>query len=629
MIKERTFSIERLFLAAALTAILVAEGKAATPIIAVPFRTDAERLSARRACTDSERWDLSKKVPETSRDYFESFIHKKLTPVRSFAEAIALRRMSQDTEVRYFAEYWISRSLYESKLVHVASDGLTAIASRPLSDETAGVQIAALDCLIEINHKFPGVGLSSSVTERLPEFLKFAKTEGAKEVVALAITTTLQAMLTVEKVGGKSVESMITLLKDSGAHEPLARGVWAARQSHHSKTVAELIKFVNHSRMPDSLKKYMDSSRILMARAFYSMGKFEDAVTQYKSISKSSNELATSLSELSWAYLLAEKYNEAIGTAMSMQAGGLRNTFAPEAPMVMAMALNEICQYPESVKAINTFRKFYEGPYKWLSKTDLAQLYPVAIDFIRKKNNQVPIRIATEWIRSPVFISHQDELNLMVDEKSAMRSVARNGAKEQKLLFDEIIKFARELKPKYKVAKMKLKEGQELPGKIQKDLLYLKAQVAHFRQLQKAAPIWHVVTGNYKKKSPGIETRLIASINKDLGMRSKRMMRQLEEIAENTQLIEVEIYNGATEDIIWQNAHPEYKKVAKQMKDEHERTNAAKVWNWGTVNTAAEGEENTEIWEDELGSFKADLFDNCSSKDRYLALKKVRPERRE
>lgn len=28
-----------------------------------------------------------------------------------------------------------------------------------------------------------------------------------------------------------------------------------------------------------------------------------------------------------------------------------------------------------------------------------------------------------------------------------------------------------------------------------------------------------------------------------------------------------------------------------------------------------------EVWDDELGSFKADLFDNCSSKDRYMTVK--------
>ena len=62
------------------------------------------------------------------------------------------------------------------------------------------------------------------------------------------------------------------------------------------------------------------------------------------------------------------------------------------------------------------------------------------------------------------------------------------------------------------------------------------------------------------------EKKLVARINADLDARTLRMLDQLEEIAENVQLIEIEIYNGASHDIIWQNAHPDYKEIAKKMK---------------------------------------------------------------
>src|SRR6185437_5883858 len=98
-----------------------------------------------------------------------------------------------------------------------------------------------------------------------------------------------------------------------------------------------------------------------------------------------------------------------------------------------------------------------------------------------------------------------------------------------------------------------------------------------------------------------------------------RMLTQLDEIAENIQLIEVEIYNGASQDIIWQNAHPDYKKIAEQMKDQREAVERSKTWDWGRE--VAGSDDSQEIWEDELGSFKANLFDNCSSKDKYIAIR--------
>src|SRR5581483_11569629 len=120
--------------------------------------------------------------------------------------------------------------------------------------------------------------------------------------------------------------------------------------------------------VPPLLKRFTDPSRILLSRAYYTDGKFDASAAHLRQVAKSSNQLAAWLEELSWAFLMNDRYSEAIGTAMNLEAGGLRHTFAPEAGMVMAMALNELCQYPESVRAIQLLRKHYEQPYKWLSE---------------------------------------------------------------------------------------------------------------------------------------------------------------------------------------------------------------------------------------------------------------------
>jgi hypothetical protein len=343
-------------------------------------------------------------------------------------------------------------------------------------------------------------------------------------------------------------------------------------------------------------------------------------------ISKSSNELANSLEELSWAYLMAEQYREAIGTAMNLQAGGLRKTFAPEAPMVMSMAMNEICQYPDSLNAANIFRKNYEQSFKWLSqwknsgKSD--NLYKLAVQFL-KKQGEAPVRVASEWVRSPVFLANQDEINLLFDEKDSASGLQKWGSKEQNRIGQEILTNLKELKPAFYAARAKLKPGEELPSKVKNGLQKLKQDVIAFRRMQKAAPVWKAVLANHQKHAPGIERRLATEIQTDLKARTDRMITQLEETAENIQLIEVEIYNGASEDIIWQNAHPEYKKMAKELDDDADRSPASKVWDWGRTKVASENDD-VEVWEDELGSFKADVVDNCSSKDKYLALKSKR-----
>jgi hypothetical protein len=286
----------------------------------------------------------------------------------------------------------------------------------------------------------------------------------------------------------------------------------------------------------------------------------------------------------------------------------------------MAMAMNELCQFPESVRAIGIFRKNYEQPYHWLTswsqQADASKLYKTSVEFIQRKPTQVPERIASEWIRSPLFISTQEEINVYFDERDVTPKISKAAADEQRWIANDILKKARELKPKLKLAKMKLKPGQPLSNSIRDQLAELKDEVIHWRRMQLAAPVWSVISKRYLATIPTQQGKLIARINDDLKTRNLRMLSQLEEISENIQLIEVEIYNGASEDIIWQNAHPDYKQVAKSFREE--ATAPDKVWDWGR--SIANSDDNTEIWEDELGSFKANIFDNCSSKDRYLSL---------
>ena len=62
------------------------------------------------------------------------------------------------------------------------------------------------------------------------------------------------------------------------------------------------------------------------------------------------------------------------------------------------------------------------------------------------------------------------------------------------------------------------------------------------------------------------------------------------------------------------STHHEVETVAQQVTMSHEDH----PWLTCTIDGV---DENGEIWEDELGSFKANLFDNCSSKDKYLAIR--------
>ena len=414
------------------------------------------------------------------------------------------------------------------------------------------------------------------------------------------------------------------VLHGAGPYEDFAVALRASHDNDHNTAVTAMDRFLSAPSLPPALRRFTNTAHLLMARNLYSLQQFDRAAMHLRQVTKSSNELSAALEELSWTQLMNDRLSDSIGTAMTLQAGGLRHTFAPEAPMVMAMALNELCQYPESVRAINMFRKNYEKPYEWL-QTGLTSsgnnLYPLAVKFVRKSPGfTVPDRVASEWVRSPLFLSSQDELNLLFDEKESTTALGKSGAKEQTKLAEGLVLKSKDLPKRLHDAKAKMREGDHLPSLLMADMLVLKEMIIHYRRLQQGAPVWHTILANYKKTAPGIETKLLSTVNADLKARSQRMLAQLEEIAENIQLIEVEIYNGASQDIIWKNAHPDYQKVAEKLTSQERHEQAAKTWDWGRT-PANMDEDGAEVWEDELGSFSANLYDNCESKDKYLALK--------
>lgn len=576
-----------------------------------------KETSVTKACTKFENWNLSKEIPQDSADEFALFLRQKRSHARGFSEGLALRQFAENTESKYFGEYWISRALFASKLYHLSQLGFSSIAARPVNKSTLPFQLAALECLASTQEMFPTIFISDQVGNNLHQYPMSATVQKA---AFLYFMNELGQGASKEKLS-----KILTLLKDSVSYEALANGLYHASQKNHTQVIKWMSKLLvgQKTSFPSAIRKYKEQARMVLARSFYRTGEYKQAELQLRNISKSSNELARALSELSWAYLMQNKYRSAVGTAINLQSGGLRKTFAPETPMVMAMALNELCRYPESIQAINAFKVAYRPSYNWLSEWRKNkgkfehQYYSMIIDFLKGKSN-LPDKVGTEWLRSPLFLTRQEEINLLYDEAQDAKKLARKGQAEQYRMAEKLLTKIQSFKPQYKVAKMKLKPGERLPIPILKNVEVIKHQIREYQRYVRAAPVWRRILSGHEENVPKIKSNLVAAVNRDMHKTTGRMIWQLTRIAENNYFIEAEIFDGASQDIIWQNAHPNYKKVAKEMKDEQDRRIASKVWNWGKTKGGFTG--TGEIWEDELGSFQADLYNNCSSKDKYLAL---------
>jgi hypothetical protein len=256
----------------------------------------------------------------------------------------------------------------------------------------------------------------------------------------------------------------------------------------------------------------------------------------------------------------------------------------------------------------------------------------MTLEFLKLTDKQaraykkVPFQIAAEWMRSPYFIARQDEINLLFDERDRAQKLAREAEKEQNDMAQALLAMVRNLKDAFKRAQIQLRPGESMPKPLLEEVDKLRIEFANYRRFRQAAPVWNRVLSNHLGQSGELERHLVRSVNTDLNRLTQQMLSNVENVAETTELIEVEIYNGASQDIIWQNAHPNYQTVAQKFKnDDKKAVDNSKVYKWGYTNDGLDG--SGEIWEDELGSFKADLHDNCSNKEKFLAIQVQKKER--
>lgn len=588
-------------------------------------------LAGKYACTYKEDWTFPKDFYADFKEEFQKFIRKGRSPVSGFVSAAALRREATSESELVFSEYWISRALYEAGLPHVAYKGFVSVLGHEPNPDILGPQLAASECLRELKEKHPFKGFPDNTVNVLKKGQDWL-TKNAKPHWTAAITEdTWKTAIVVlqnqfsEKKSKTDLQATVQLLKGAGAYEQYGRGLYESSQNSYSQAIAQLEPLLKTG-LPAHFKVKTEQFHLTLARAYYTVGRYGDAAVTFKRVSKSSNELAQSISELAWAYLLKENHPGALGAAFSLQRGGMRKTFAPEGPMVMAMAFNELCQYPFSLSSMDLLRKNYKTSHEWLTAWDSKKdknsypFYEKTIEQLKHKTD-VPDRIANEWMRSPTFIALQTELNALIDEKVATGKLGKSGADEQRRLAFQIVELARETRDHIRKEKLQMEAGEKYSGQVLNRLSELRKLVTHYQDFRLGAPIWKVILDNFKTESPQMKSQILATINNDMRRKTQFMKTQLDEVTENLQLIEVEIYNGASQDLVWQNAHPDYKDVAKRMNDDAQKEAAQKTWNWGRAPSGLD-EEDGEVWEDELGAFEAKLFDNCNSKEKFLALKR-------
>lgn len=572
-----------------------------------------QESEVKRACSQSESWKLSSRVRPDWKKKFNLFLDKKQGTLEAFSSAFTMRKLAKNPEEKLLSEYWMSRIFFRRGLIHSAYRGWSTLSTQPQTSLYPSFLVATLDCLTLIHKNYPSLSLPVESSRHIFSTLSRIKKKSIQNslwqaAVLISISTPRPLPF---KISDKA-----------GVYSVLYRGIEALKRKQSTLAIQNLEAYFSHfvhkNKAPKIFKKYHDSLRINLARAYYKARRYQKAAHHYGLIQKDSNLLIEALIEKSWAHLMNRDYRSSIGASANLISGNLAQAFSAEGISVMAMAFNELCQFPRAIQAINILRSKYQPSYQWLqSKQSKSAGYRQVIEYIQGNPNiKVPDEVGTEWIRSPLFLSNQKELNLTYQEVRTLKKVNRTIVRDRVRFAKTLLKKVYALKKDYRLAKIRLKPGQRIPQELTDRLSHIQVQYRDYKRMRAATPFWFRFTEYQSKKNLKTRSTLISQVNQEVATINRRLRQKLRSVSENAELIEVEILNGSTGDLIWKNIQPKYKQALTEAKKRLKNRQDAKVWNWGNIQFEVNSQQ--EIWEDELGTFQANLVNHCETKEKFI-----------
>jgi len=516
-------------------------------------------------CTSNERIRFAETLPAEEVKLARSAIDDKIEGPEQFRIGFELETTSKNVTMREVGVFLKARAYLTSELYHIAHEKFSEILKRSYrEDRPHFATAAAIGCMNEIQKQFPTFKFEVGHLDTFKTLSKLPNLEPT-ERRALAHAMVIRVKELLNKFDPVEARQIIEALAFEEPYQAYAKALLLQREHKYEEVVPYWKRFIEEKQLPSEFSEDQDTVVIMYARTLYELKKYEHSGNILRLIPRDSNYLATAMSDLGWALLLSGKRKEAIGASFNVQKSNLSRVFAPEAPLVASISLFELCQYARALKNAVYFKRKYFPVIVWYKKLTPAQQtkpYRLLLSTLRKKNS-VPNLVLLEWLRSPEFRAHQTESNALYEEKkTAYRAYSKRHV-------------------------------------IAKGAQWVKEWRAPMPAFYKS------IDQRLKTLGSNLDTILSAITN--------RIIKIVSQMIDNVQLLEIEIYDIASEDMVWRNINPQYQQwLSKQAK---EKKVAGRVWEWGQVPT--DPKVQSEIWDDELGFTEADVTDECKNKEKF------------
>ena len=142
------------------------------------------------------------------------------------------------------------------------------------------------------------------------------------------------------------------------------RGIIEAVFDKNKSAVRTFKKAIKKGRNLLNSKSFIEQANLNIARIYYAEKRYSKAIKYYSKVSRDSINWLEALFEAAWAFALMEKPNNSLGNLHTILSPFYTNRFYPEANILKAINLFQLCYY----KGVDDLLLEFEEKYKPLSK---------------------------------------------------------------------------------------------------------------------------------------------------------------------------------------------------------------------------------------------------------------------
>lgn len=350
-----------------------------------------------------------------------------------------------------------------------------------------------------------------------------------------------------------------------------------------------------------------------LARMYFSQKKYDKALEHYMQVPKDHPLWVSALIEQGWTQLASDDFAGAIGNMYSLHSPYFKAVYQPESFVVRTIGYLNICQYGDAYKSLSFIEKDYRDWYGKTShyletKSQPLAVYGTVKSYIKGKSTDdvdgVPFQVWREAAHRKDFLNAQTALNDKIDEAKRYADITNKLNDEKasikwheeqtKKRFDVLRSNIAKAKVDKALAKnvdqmkasMKLERDYTIGYRFQLTLLELARQGYQGFQRQCQAHL--------DKETAALQQKA----GEMLLAHTKQMQAQMQRVLENNEFLRYEVFAGSGENIRYQVAGGQVSganRIPAHIKP-------TKMMNWNF---------DGEFWEDEIGSYRSSLQNNC------------------